>query len=97
MSKEYELTTIGDIFDKVPADRIRDCCREIGIILAQTKALHDLCVEVAGLERSGKASIGLRWPLIWTDDSKGELTTSIHASDGDEFLRLETKVNNDES
>lgn len=32
MNKEYKLTTIKDIFDKVPASRILDCCNEIGTV-----------------------------------------------------------------
>jgi hypothetical protein len=34
MSNAYNLTTIKDIFDKVPADKIERCCAEIGALMA---------------------------------------------------------------
>lgn len=88
----YELTTIRDIFEKVPTDRIQDCCRELGTMLAQSKALSDL-LEAAGESLDHPAElVRLKMPdtVIWTDDGKGELTTTVHCA-GEEVLRLETK------
>lgn len=89
MSESYELLTIQDIFDKVPADRIQDCCSELGQALAQTAALRDLAVAV------GAECIGLQWPLVWKDDGQGKVGTSVHAQDESgerhEILRLDTQ------
>lgn len=95
VSKEYELTTIADIFDKVPSDRIRDCCRELGMILAQTKALTELMAATAesvGLpDASSHDTVGIAFPIVWTDDGKGELVTTVDAGN-EEVLRMETKL-----
>lgn len=91
-SISYELTTIRDIFEKVPTDRIQDCCRELGTMLAQSKALSDL-LEAAGESLDQPAElVRLKMPdtVTWTDDGKGELTTTVHCA-GEEVLRLETK------
>lgn len=89
MPEEYELTTIQDIFDKVPAERIPECCREIGQALAQTALMRELAVAC------GAQVIGIQWPLVWKDDHKGEIDSVIQADDetGDrqELLRLETR------
>lgn len=81
MSESYELTTIRDIFDKVPLDRIKDCCRELGTLLAQTRALADI---------AGPELFTISFPIVWTDDGIGEITTSVSCLDG-EILTLETK------
>lgn len=88
----YELTTIRDIFEKVPADRIQDCCRELGTLLAQSKALSDL-LEAAGNSIGHSAEVArMKMPdtITWTDDGKGELTSTVHCA-GEEVLRLETR------
>lgn len=95
MDEQYELTTIRDIFDKVPADRIKDCCRELGMILAQTKALTELMAATAeNVDFPGVFSpdtVGIGFPIVWIDDSKGELVTTVNAGD-EEVLRMETKM-----
>lgn len=82
MNNVYELTTIQDIFDKVPSDRIQECCRELGLLLAQTKLLSQITTP---------ADFSITFPIVWTDDGLGEVTTSI-GCDGDEVLTLETKL-----
>lgn len=87
MSESYELHTIQDIFDKVPADRIPDCCRELGQALASTAMLRDLAVAC------GAQVVGIEWPMVWRDDDKGEITSVLHARDGNgedrEILRVD--------
>lgn len=89
MPAEYELTTIQDIFDKVPAERIQDCCSELGQVLAQTSIMRDLAVAC------GAEIVGIEWPMVWKDDNKGEIDTALQAEDetGErtELLRLETR------
>ena len=79
MNKKHELTSLQDIFEKVPADRMQDCCREIGMYLAQTK---ELC-ELAGGE--GLTEISIEWPIIWVDDGEGKITSElkIYSEDGE--------------
>jgi hypothetical protein len=76
--KTYELTTIRDIFEKVPADRIKLCCEELGTLLSVNKET------VALLEMIGE-DIGCPMPfkfgdtLKWIDDGKGELNAKYSA------------------
>lgn len=96
MGESYELTTIRDIFDKVPADRIQECCRELGVLLAQTKALTELVgatVEAIGgpaLSIPLPQLVGITFPIVWVDDDKGELTTRVGVG-GDEVLTMTTQ------
>lgn len=36
---KYQITTLKDIFDKVPADRIKTCMDELAIAMQQAKAM----------------------------------------------------------
>lgn len=81
MSEQYELTTIRDIFEKVPADRIKDCCRELGMLLAQTRLMADITQHECEFD----------FPIVWTDDGKGEVVTEIRCTDGGS-LTLETTI-----
>ncbi|MFG3398695.1 hypothetical protein ACQKEK_02335 [Pseudomonas sp. NPDC077408] len=94
MSKEvkrYELLTIHDIFHKVPSDRIQDCCRELGTLLAQTKALSELLEATSeSLDISGHLGFKLPEFFTWTDDGKGEIDTVVCSEEG-EIMRLATR------
>lgn len=82
LNNVYELTTIQDIFDKVPTERIQECCRELGLLLAQTKAM-------AGI--AAPTDFSLVFTIEWTDDGLGDVTTSIECMDG-EVVTLKTKL-----
>lgn len=59
---EYELTTIKDIFDKVPSDRIRVCLHELGIAMEQTKAMAELLGATAEVVTGVSDGVAVRWP-----------------------------------
>ena len=80
MSQTYELTTIKDIFDKVPADRIELCCQELGSLMAQYKSLAEAMPEAGLLPE---------FPLKWIDDDKGEVSVSLHVRDAEGDLGAE--------
>ena len=94
MSKTYEITTLQDIFDKVPADKIRECCAELGELLAATKATAEMMHAIAsdaGVAMPGFGeSFPLTYPLKWIDDGKGEVATRFTV-DGDEVMRVEVR------
>lgn len=93
MTNSYELTTIRDIFDKVPADRIQDCCRELGTLLAQSKGLAELiqCTgEAIGFDEA-QPLMKMPETYTWVDDGKGEIVTRVCTSEEDEVMRLESK------
>jgi hypothetical protein len=83
---KYELSTIKDIFDKVPTDRIDVCLSEIGegIKKAQNirNAMKDIAFSLTGNSENSQAI----WPDVstWIDDGKGDVTvnTTIEITGG---------------
>jgi hypothetical protein len=95
----YQLATIQDIFDKVPANRIRDCTEELGVLLSQAAATRDLfaaCAEEIGLSRES-AVPKLPEFFTWVDDGKGELAFKVvtKSAEGDPtpVFSIDTHVN----
>lgn len=85
MTNKYELTTIKDIFDKVPTDRIPLCCRELGTVLAAWKALDSISPMVCE-------------KIVWIDDDQNEVTMHLQTSDGTNIgalqMTLQSEVQN---
>lgn len=81
-AKTYELVTIKDIFDRVPADRIELCMNEIAQGMAEAKVLFSALDSLAkdlGSEDGAK----MKWPdkVAWRDDKKGEITMHCVVND----------------
>lgn len=70
MSKHYELTTLQDVFDLVPADKIEFCLREIGEGLAKSKLMVAEMKSLLGDEWRDEM-LQMRWPMTWIDDEGG--------------------------
>ena len=80
---KYQLTTIKDIFDKVPIDRIKTCMDELAVAMLHGKAMEKL-LEFGMFEISGQKVEGtFQWPetSVWVDD--GERTVYIEYKDQD--------------
>lgn len=73
---EYKLTTIKDIFDKIPMDKIELCLDELKIALLQARVI-----------KAAADTIGERFEypgeITWVDDEKGEITSN--------FVNIETQ------
>jgi len=81
---EYQLITIKDIFDKVPADRIKTCMDELAVAMQQVKEMSAL-LEFGLAEVSGqKVEDIVQWPetSVWIDDGKGTIDTEYVYEDG---------------
>lgn len=78
----YQLVTLKDVFDKVPAGSIRACLDELAKGMTYAKGLSDL------------AGAPLQWPesIDWIDDGKGEIDISITAG-GKPVAKLEVRNN----
>lgn len=65
----YELATMRDVFDKVPANRIMDCLTELATMMGRAKHMHNLWQASTG------GSGGIAWPesVTWVDDGAGHL------------------------
>ena len=81
---KYQLTTIKDIFDRVPTDKIKTCMDELAVAMQQAKAMSKL-LEFGMSEVSGQKVEGIiRWPetSVWIDDGKGTIDTEYVDEDG---------------
>ena len=90
---EYQLTTIKDIFDNVPADKIELCMKELAVGIIQAKSMNNLFCKVAGALQGEQPDRAVEWPetCTWIDDDKGEIDLSFVGEDG-ESIELKTKV-----
>lgn len=89
---EYELVTIKDIFDKVPAERINDCCKELGQMLTQARYQLQMVEAAAAVVLGEEINMAeaFKFPdsVTWTDDGKGEITTSMVDGEGAQLLSI---------
>lgn len=85
----YELKSFEDVFNKVPAERIEVCMKEITALITQAKATRTLANSL-GLE--------IEFPeiLTWTDDDKGEVCLEITDDSGELLLALDSVIAHDE-
>lgn len=90
---EYQLTTIKDIFDNVPTDKVELCLKELAVGIIQAKAMNDIICETAEIIEGNKPDAAVKWPetCTWTDDDKGEIDLSFFDEDGD-GIGMKTKL-----
>lgn len=67
MSDNYELTTLQDVFDKVPAGKIELFLQEIGEGLAKSKAIVESMKSLMGDAWTDSMMV-IQWPMTWIDD-----------------------------
>lgn len=82
---EYQLTTLQDVFDKVPADRIGVCLGELAVAMKQTKAMQELLAAAATAIAGDEVGCAVEWPgtSTWIDDDKGTLDLKFESEGGD--------------
>lgn len=91
-AKTYIFSTFQELVDRVPADRIRDCMEELGVVLATAKTSALLAVDVArdraGLPpiEEGPGLIEIRDPFEWVDDGKGDLQSDLLTQNGQHLM-----------
>jgi hypothetical protein len=91
---EYELTTIKDVFDNVPVDKIELCLKELAAGIIQAKSMNNIMCEVAAGVLGEKPDAAIEWPetCTWIDDEKGEIDLSFVDEDG-AGIELKTTIN----
>jgi hypothetical protein len=91
----YKLSTLRDVFEKVPPEKVLLCLREIAEGMEQAHALRDLVVGSAE-ELGGNAVVF--WPdeCEWIDDGKEDKTIAIvdASTDRIEFTYTSSKQPN---
>lgn len=93
--KRYELTTIKDIFDTVPVEKMADCLNELGVLMVQAKGMHNAMSVAAELVSGEKPACVFEWPepVTWIDDDKGEITANYVGEGLDEpLITMKTQV-----
>ena len=97
--KSYNPTTLKDVFEKVPADRIRDCMNELGVMLSQAAYTRDLFLLVAEDQGLSPESVTPQLPdsFDWVDDGLGDVSMEVRGGDdlstgGHELLTITHKV-----
>lgn len=88
--KTYALTTLADIWDQVPADRMDLCFAELGKCFQTAKAYEDLLFSLAvdlakakGKDLSSVPRCKMPMPIKWVDDGKGVLGADFVTVTGD--------------
>lgn len=72
---KYELETLKDVFDKVPADRIGACLHELAIAMSKAKAMKELMAVSVKTIGGQNHDVAVEWPetVTWVDDGKREI------------------------
>lgn len=81
MDKRYEIRTLKDIFDKVPADRWETMIAELLPMFRQADAIRTLAREVSTIVGVGPETVVFEERIVWIDDDTGELTTRVCATE----------------
>lgn len=85
MSNVYEISTIKDIFDKIPEDRIDTCMNELKVLIKQARAMNELlsaaAESVAEIDESMRIKTEFPTILHWIDDGAGEVTMQYQCGD----------------
>jgi hypothetical protein len=95
VTNKYELSTIKDIFEKVPADRIETCMAELAVLLRQSAVLRDRVLILAkseGMDISASEVVKIPDVFKWIDDGLGDLTLKVGTSDGAHIFDVSTRV-----
>lgn len=86
---QYVISTLRDVFDKVPAHRIVDCLTELAVGMERAKYAHE---QLRGL--TGGLN-GFAWPdsVTWVDDGADSLEIRYQDADGADLAVERAKVN----
>ena len=78
LPKEYKFKTFQEAYDVVPADKLAECFEQIGLMLAASKSLDELRIEVEKMNGNVKAMYcKLPESLGWIDDGKCEIDVNV--------------------
>jgi hypothetical protein len=93
--KTYELTTLNDVVNKVPADRIRICFDELATAFIAIAAMRDAMQVSAAALGLGLVDISSAIKLpeshTWMDDGLGNVSVHCHDGEGAELFGIDIK------
>jgi len=86
--KIYKFTTLQELFDVVPAERMRECMDELAELFVSSKShLETVAEALKLLGRDVPDSLAtLPTPMEWIDDGAREITARFTAAEGGPVL-----------
>ncbi|MCE9848373.1 hypothetical protein LZ626_09760 [Aeromonas allosaccharophila] len=78
--KSYTIATIKDIAVKIPADKLDAFFFDLRAAVGQQKAILDNAAELLGEEGHKMMVDALQEKMVWTDDGKAEVTSTIRVN-----------------
>ena len=87
MPTEYKLTTLRDVYERVPQDKIEICMREIAQGMLQARGVQSILTAAAeAMEPGTEAKV--EWPAecTWIDDDTGTVGVQVVDDVSDEPL-----------
>lgn len=81
---EYQITTIKDIFDNIPVNKIEQCVKEIGFAMVQAKHMESILCKIATDDLGKEVKSTIDWPAFfqWVDDDNGDVELNFEFADG---------------
>ena len=76
MADQYKILSLQDIFEKIPADKIKLCLSELGEVMIHLKKVNKDFEIIKIL------------PMTWIDDGKGELKANVTIRDKSDTVDL---------
>jgi hypothetical protein len=89
---QYKISTLKDIYDTVPEEKIHECMAELAQLMIQRKGIESSAKNAATFIGAQIDAGG--WPdsVTWVDDGKGEIITRVVDNEGNCYLSVEETV-----
>lgn len=94
---KYTISTIKDIFEQIPEDKIDQFCRDLVSSHKHYHSIRKLYEPVAELLGEDPKSLDMQEPIIWSDDEKGEERFTLQSPDGEVATTIAFQTENNES
>jgi len=97
--REYEISTLTDIFNKVPANRIMSCMAELAELLTQAASMKEAILASAesdGIKIDPDKLMRMPESITWKDDGSGDLEFSLNHVEHGELVNVKTKMEHPE-
>ena len=75
---EYQISTLRDIFEKIPTDKLDVFMKELTKTLQNAKTVNDSMCDIARA-LGQDVNVAFEWPehITWIDDGKGNIKTTF--------------------
>lgn len=79
MDNQYELTTLQDIFQKVPMHRVEVCMQELTELMMQAKGMEAAMKDLSHVTTGDAENVQVYFPetITWMDDGKGKVECNM--------------------